>query len=82
MTGVTIFCHPENFRAPQPVRLHPSMPYFCFAPMVLGDFTIEKSEPYVSRYRFLIHDGPVVPDASDRHWHDLATPPTVEIVDR
>lgn len=36
--GVALFDHPTNFRYPQPVRVHPTMPYFCFSPMVLGGF--------------------------------------------
>lgn len=55
--GIAAMSHPENFRAPQPVRLHPNKPYFCFAPMVLGDFQIEAGKPYVSRFRFVAFDG-------------------------
>jgi len=53
--GVTIFDHPENFRFPQPVRLHPSMPYFCFVPAQLGEFSIEPGKPFVSKYRYCVH---------------------------
>ncbi len=56
--GVTIFNDPENFRSPQWVRLHPSKPYFVFAPMVEEPFSIEEEKPYVSRYRYLVFDGP------------------------
>ncbi|MFT5110338.1 MAG: hypothetical protein ACI9UA_005992 [Pseudoalteromonas tetraodonis] len=45
--------HKNNFRAPQPVRVHPDKPYFCFAPMVNGAFSIEKGKGFVSRYRFV-----------------------------
>ena len=55
--GISTMSHPSNFRAPQPVRLHPSKPYFCFAPMVLGDFSIEPGKPYVSRFLFVAFDG-------------------------
>lgn len=54
---VAIFGHPSNFRHPQPVRLHPDKPYFCFAPCVLGEFTITASEPLISRYRLVTHTG-------------------------
>ena len=27
--GITILGHPDNFRAPQPMRLHPTEPFFC-----------------------------------------------------
>lgn len=48
---------PTNFRYPQPVRLHPDMPYFCWSPTVLGEFDIVPLEPYVSLYRFVVFNG-------------------------
>ena len=80
MTGMTVLDHPANFRFPQPVRLHPTMPYFCFAPSVPAAFTIEPGKPYVSRYRFVVHDG--TPDAkvAERLWHDYAEPPNTRVV--
>lgn len=59
-TSIAVFCSPQNFRAPQPVRIHPTKPYFCFSPEVIGKFTIEPGEKYVSRYRYL-----VMPKAAD-----------------
>ncbi|MBN2293982.1 MAG: PmoA family protein, partial [Pirellulales bacterium] len=79
-SGVTIMDHPQNFRFPQPVRLHPYMPYFCFAPSVLGSFDIEQGKPFVSRYRLYVHDGKVEPPVVERLWHDYADPPVVRIV--
>lgn len=55
--GVAAICHPENFRAPHWVRLHPSKPYFVFAPMVEEPFVIDPENPYESRYRFVVFDG-------------------------
>jgi hypothetical protein len=81
VSGVCILSHPTNFRFPQPVRLHPSMPYFCFTPATLGSFRIEPGgPPYVSRYRFYVHDGKLDPQAAERVWHDFADPPKVRIV--
>lgn len=80
MTGVTIMDHPNNFRFPQPVRLHPWIPYFCFTSAVLGPFDIEHGKPHVSRYRFCVHDGNVEPTVAERLWHDYAHPPTVRVV--
>ena len=77
--GVAIMGHPKNFRAPQPVRLHPSKPYFCFAPMALGEFEIKPDESYVSQFRFYLHDGPVDPKESERLWNDYANPPKVKV---
>jgi hypothetical protein len=60
--GVAVLSHPTNFRAPQSVRLHPDKPYFCFAPMVQGQYEIIPAEPLRSRYRFIVYDG--LPHAS------------------
>ena len=66
--GIAAMSHPENFRGPQPVRLHPNKPYFCFAPMVLGDFQIQPGKPYVSRYRFVSFDGKPDDSALENLW--------------
>jgi hypothetical protein len=78
-TGVAILDHPQNFRAPQPMRLNPDQPFFCYAPSQLGEWMIEPGKPYVSRYRFVVFDGP--PDAAeiDRLWNDYAKPVGVTI---
>ena len=78
--GVAILDHPGNFRFPQPVRLHPNKPYFCFAPMVLGEFEIAPGRPYVSKYRLIVHDGLPDPAAIERAWDDYADPPRARIV--
>ncbi len=70
--SLAVFCSPENFRAPQHVRLHPTKPYFCFAPMVADRFTIEPGEKYVSRYRYLVTSTAADPKAIDRHWREYA----------
>ncbi|MCP4170900.1 MAG: hypothetical protein GY758_09035 [Fuerstiella sp.] len=59
--SITVLCHSDNFRAPQAARLHPTKPYFCFAPCVDGEFVIDKDHPFHGRYRFLITDA--APDA-------------------
>lgn len=79
LTGIAVLCHPENFRAPQPMRVHPGEPFFCYAPSQLGDWAIEPGKPYVSRYRFVVADG--APDKAelDRLWESYAHPPTVKV---
>jgi hypothetical protein len=78
LAGIAILGHPENFRAPQPMRLHPNEPFFCFAPSQLGSWKISPGDSYVSRYRFVVFDGP--PDSAelDRLWNDYAIPPAVQ----
>jgi hypothetical protein len=77
LTGIAILCHPDNFRAPQPMRLHPSEPFFCYAPSQLGQWEITPGKPYISRYRFVVHDGPPDKTELDRLWNDYAHPAEV-----
>ena len=70
--SITVLCHPLNFRFPQYVRLHPRMPYFTYAPMFDGEFTIEPGDSYQSRYRYLVTSSK--PDAGwiEKQWADYA----------
>lgn len=70
--AVAVLCHPDNFRSPQPVRLHPDKPYFVFTPPVLGEFQIRPGEEYVSRYRCVVHDGPPDRERYDAQWREYA----------
>lgn len=72
--GIAAMSHPDNFYSPQPVRLHEKMSYFCFAPMVAGDFEIKPDEPYTSRYRFVTYDGKPEAKLLDKIWQDYAKP--------
>jgi len=80
LAGIDVMCHPGNFRFPQPVRLHPWMPYFCFTPASRGSFTLEPGKTYVSRYRFHVHDGKLNAQKAERLWNDYAHPPAVRVV--
>jgi len=72
LCGIAAMSHPDNFRAPQPVRIHPEKPYFCFAPMVLGEFRLEPDKPYVSRFRFAAFDGKPDPERLNALWQAFA----------
>lgn len=79
MAGMAILGHPDNFRAPEPMRIHPNEPFFCFAPSQLGRWEIAPAATHRARYRFVVQDGP--PDARelDRVWNDYAAPPGVTV---
>lgn len=77
--GLAIMTHPSNFRFPEPLRIHPSMPYMVYTPSQLGDWEIAPGESPVSRYRFVAHDGEVTDQRLDAIWQDFADPPMVEI---
>ena len=66
--SITVLCHPSNFRFPQSVRLHPRMPYFTYAPMFDGEFTIDPGESYRSRYRYLVTSSKPDADWIEKQW--------------
>lgn len=74
LAGIAILGHPDNYEAPQPMRIHPNEPFFNFAPSQAGDWSIQPGRPYVARYRFVVYDG--APDAEklERLWQDYANP--------
>lgn len=78
--GITVLDAPTNFRSPQTVRLHPTKPYFCYAPMVLGEFKLEKGDVFRSRYRLVVHDGAANKKLNERCWQDFAHPPKVNVL--
>ena len=82
IAGTLILGHPDNFRAPQPMRLHPNMPYMSFVPQQLGDFAIEPGKPYVVRFRFVVLDGPPDRAKFDALWNGYATPAVVKVEGR
>jgi hypothetical protein len=66
--SITVLCHAGNFRAPQAARLHPTKPYFCYAPCVDGEFVIDQQHPLQSRYRFIITDAMPNQTWLDQQW--------------
>ena len=76
--GITIMGHPDNFRSPQPMRVHPHEPFFNFAPSQAGDWTIEPGKPYISKYRFIVSDGKPDPELLSQLWIDYSQPPVVQ----
>lgn len=72
--SITVLCHPDSFRAPQAARLHPSKPYFVFAPCVDGSFVIDREHPFQAKYRYLLTD--TEPDAKwiQQQWDKWFTP--------
>ncbi|TLY32978.1 MAG: hypothetical protein E6K56_01925 [Ignavibacteria bacterium] len=63
----------EHFPQYQPMRLHPAEPFFCLAPQQIGDMEIAPDKPYVSRYRFIVADGPSDKVELERLWKTTLT---------
>jgi hypothetical protein len=77
--GYAVLGHPDNFRAPQPMRINPTDPYWTFAPVKMGGFPLVMGKPYVTRFRLVASDGPADKALLDRLWNDFATPPAVTV---
>jgi len=70
--GFAVLPHPDNFRAPQPVRVHPELPYFSVSPVVEDSFSLAPEAIYESRFRVVVFDG--VPNRQlleEVKWSDL-----------
>ncbi|MEO0476317.1 MAG: PmoA family protein [Planctomycetota bacterium] len=74
LAGIAAMAHPDNKHGPQPVRLHPEMSYFCFAPMIHDGFQIKPGEPFISKFRFVTYDGKPDPKTLDAIWKQYASP--------
>ncbi|MDX1952938.1 MAG: PmoA family protein [Verrucomicrobiota bacterium] len=71
--GVLLMNHPTNLRHPQPMRVHPDEPFFCFAPSQLGEWEISQQKGYHARYRFVTLDGPPDPALFERLWKEYTS---------
>jgi Methane oxygenase PmoA len=54
--SVTVFDHNTNFRYPQKIRVHPTMPYWAYSPVVDGPFIIPPGGKYKAQYRYYVSD--------------------------
>ncbi|HEV8186152.1 MAG TPA: PmoA family protein [Pyrinomonadaceae bacterium] len=79
LVGLAVLDHPSNFRAPEPLRIHPDDPYFNYAPSQMGRFQIEPGKKFVLRYRYVVSDGPPDPKLLERLWNDYANPPAARV---
>jgi len=74
VAGATIFNHPSNFRYPQSIRVHPSMPYWAYAPVADGAFFIAPGDWYRSKFRYYIHDEQALPEVIEKLYNVWANP--------
>lgn len=77
--GATVFDHPINFRYPQPIRVHPNMPYWVYSPVVDGAFTINPGTWYRSQYRYYVHQQMADTGTLERFEKDWVVPPAVTV---
>lgn len=68
--GMAVIPHPDNFRWPVAVRVHPDLPYFSVSPVTEEGFVIAPGETYLSRYRVVVFDGEVpVALLAEENWY-------------
>jgi hypothetical protein len=77
--GIAILAHPTNFRAPEPMRIHPTDPYMCYAPSRAGAWQIPAGGVHAARYRLVAFDGTPALAELARLWRDYAEPPAVTV---
>ncbi len=65
--SVVAMGHPSNVGFPEPVRMHPTVPYFCFAPQRREGLVLDSSRPHLVSYRLMVVDG-VPSEAEVEGW--------------
>ena len=75
--GLVMFDHSSNVRYPTALRIHPTMPYFCYALAKDEPYTITSDSPLELSYRFLVHNGHPDKETNNRLAYDFVNPPEV-----
>ncbi|MCY4223737.1 MAG: PmoA family protein, partial [Bacteroidetes bacterium] len=75
-----ILSHPVNYESPQPVRIHPTEPFFNYAPTQAGAFSITHQQPMEWKYRFITYDGAHDSKLLEALWQDFASPLSVRMI--
>ncbi|RHO74663.1 hypothetical protein DW083_02895 [Parabacteroides sp. AF48-14] len=83
---VCCFRHPENYNAPEPLRIWDENAnggrgdaFVNFAPTKNKDWKLMPGEHYKLCYRIFSYDGEMTRERADRLWNDFAYPPKVTI---
>jgi len=75
--GLVMFDHPSNPRYPAPLRIHPDMPYFCFAFAKDGPYSVTSEKPMVLTYRIIVHNGHPDREFNEQAARDFSDPPEI-----
>lgn len=80
MTHIAILAHPDNVRFPEPIFVNQQEPFFIFAPLQLGDLSLNPNDTFKAKYRYVLLDGnSPSKEFVERLWKDYAEPPRVEV---
>lgn len=74
IAGLAVFDHPENIRHPQPIRIHPDMPYFCLTPVVESEYSIPPGQVLNYKYRIVTFNGAPDKTELDAIWKAYTAP--------
>jgi len=75
--GLVMFDHPSNQRYPTPLRVHPDMPYFCYAFAKNEPYTITSEVPLNLTYRVYVHSRHPNKEVNEQIASDFVNPPKV-----
>ena len=75
--GLVMFDNPGNKRYPTPLRIHPDMPYFCFAFAKDNSYQVTSQNPLNLDYRVVVHSGHPDTEANEKYARDFTDPPSV-----
>ncbi len=70
--GIALFEHPDNPRTPNPLRVHPEVPYFVFCPSKNESWALEKGREQVFRFRVIAANAAVTVAQGNNWWNDFA----------
>jgi hypothetical protein len=85
--GMLVLCYPENFDAPEPVRvwgenMERGELFINFSPTKMKPWLLTYGKEYTLKYRILVYNDDISPAAADALWNDLAHPPVIKITAR
>lgn len=75
--GLVMFDNPSNKRYPTSLRIHPDMPYFCFAFTKNDPYTITSEVSLNLTYRIVVHNGHPDKKANEQIAQDFVNPPQI-----
>jgi hypothetical protein len=78
--GIVFLSHPSNHQHPEPMRIWPldanggrGDVFFEFCPIRHKSWTLEPQKEYTLRYRMIVYDGTLLPEAADNLWNEYAS---------
>ena len=83
--GMLILCAPDNFDAPQPLRLWPDNSehgeiMLNYSPTKMREWRLAYGKEYRQRYRVMVYEGDISPGEAAAAWQNFAYPPKITSV--